>query len=871
MEEEKQEQAQLKQTENQSTINQPTEKSKSALDADRLKEARRAKKAAKRARKKLRKKEAAQKAAEEAARLAAENQKASPNGDDGANKPEESKPADTSKTQEQKSDGKEGKPTDDSAPTSDEKKKAPSDAPEGGKLDEEGVKAHSTNANDKKPSTNGDNEANKPEESKPADTSKTQEQKSDGKEGKPTDDSAPTSDEKKKAPLDAPEGAKHDEEGVDVPATQKPAETAQKNEESKPAEEQKSDKQAQKPEEEKPTKTHEKDEAEQSEGKKEPSKPPQPDAPEEASKPTKPTESEPKVSAMNKILAGLDPSKLSESELAEAERAIYQEIVGLNNKQFATWLTMHPKEAACLEELIHREKTSKVVEQAQKYREEIVQWFDVHGTEKAHKTGYREEIALWLETHRADEAPKTEDKAATEESCKAAREWARKLSDDELTALNTTIEAALEGVSWTDQKRWFAAHPQEDAVIGEQHDRKQELEAIEQWEAAQNAATKTAANAQTARQAVESKKKKQKLFFFMKKKWQEDLEKLEEAAELAQNAASATQRIAEEARPRAEEAMKARAARKAREAEKLKSAEAQKPNEQAQKPEEPAEETPPKQTGTESPREAPKPGKNGVPETPAGTESAAEAPEPSEKPRGEAPEGAKHDEEGVDLPSIKDTPSKTKGEKSSAIEDVYAELFKGATAPEQEQLFEIKKKLNLREDDALWSVIFALNYYSRLYNAIPDHMNEVLSQQIEKISQSQKDYSEESKKHVEEIAQRAAARLTDYTLNEVKKLSTFRLMYLQPLGFLCFFIFCLCLLCFVGGLSFSGVTYSKSLWDTLLFAPAGWIVPFACIPFIILGAVEIYLFTGRRRWTAVGTLCLFGTIFGAICMKILNL
>jgi hypothetical protein len=55
----------------------------------------------------------------------------------------------------------------------------------------------------------------------------------------------------------------------------------------------------------------------------------------------------------------------------------------------------------------------------------------------------------------------------------------------------------------------------------------------------------------------------------------------------------------------------------------------------------------------------------------------------------------------------------------SAIAGFEKLLGRQSTPAEREQLFRVKEALGLRENDALWLILFALQYYESLYRQFP--------------------------------------------------------------------------------------------------------------------------------------------------------
>ncbi len=112
------------------------------------------------------------------------------------------------------------------------------------------------------------------------------------------------------------------------------------------------------------------------------------------------------------------------------------------------------------------------------------------------------------------------------------------------------------------------------------------------------------------------------------------------------------------------------------------------------------------------------------------------------------------------------------------------------TQEEIQRVRQVGTSLNLRDDDALWSLLAAMEYQRAYYEALPKKINKVTAEVLERISDAAD----------KEVAN-AQAKLTDSVVEQAKRLST-KIHYatLLPMAMLAF----LCLMAFGSVLMWAG-------------------------------------------------------------------
>ena len=141
----------------------------------------------------------------------------------------------------------------------------------------------------------------------------------------------------------------------------------------------------------------------------------------------------------------------------------------------------------------------------------------------------------------------------------------------------------------------------------------------------------------------------------------------------------------------------------------------------------------------------------------------------------------------------------------------------------------IKESLNIRDNDALWSIIFALESYIGLYEKIPDRIKETSEKALEDIRESVSVLAKEESAKAQESLIESIVRTSEEIAGRratAAKINSFALMMFVSVVFGS--------LCFVAGLSLGdsspvwllGASKKSTLGliSMILSAPAGWVL-----------------------------------------------
>ena len=170
----------------------------------------------------------------------------------------------------------------------------------------------------------------------------------------------------------------------------------------------------------------------------------------------------------------------------------------------------------------------------------------------------------------------------------------------------------------------------------------------------------------------------------------------------------------------------------------------------------------------------------------------------------------------------------------------YFAFFGKGSEEEQLRLREIASKLNIRDNDAIWIIVFVFNYFGRFYYQLPqkikDTTDNALNNCIESLKKSSEIISQNEAQKSKDIFSETLTKISQEILNQHKKKMRLYDFFL-PLAWSCLGIFCLCLISFIGGAAVAGKCWGHSPVEALLNAPAGWIIPLALIP---VGGVALF-------------------------------
>lgn len=174
---------------------------------------------------------------------------------------------------------------------------------------------------------------------------------------------------------------------------------------------------------------------------------------------------------------------------------------------------------------------------------------------------------------------------------------------------------------------------------------------------------------------------------------------------------------------------------------------------------------------------------------------------------------------------------------------------------EAARLREVGKNLNLREDDALWPLLAAMEYQRIYYEALP-----------EKIAGASRAIMDGMATAAEKETAAAQARLTDSVVREARNLAS-RIQYarLVPMWLLAL----ICLLAYGSLMLWAGFRIDTGRAIPLtasLHMPSGWLISGLCLAAgVFCGALAAQSFAeAEKAWWKKGLEALFFLIFGVI-------
>lgn len=180
---------------------------------------------------------------------------------------------------------------------------------------------------------------------------------------------------------------------------------------------------------------------------------------------------------------------------------------------------------------------------------------------------------------------------------------------------------------------------------------------------------------------------------------------------------------------------------------------------------------------------------------------------------------------------------------------------------EAARLREVGNRLNLREDDALWPLLAALEYQRVYYEALP-----------KKIAAASKTIMDGMAAAAEKETAAAQARLTDSVVREAQNLAS-KIQYdrLVPMGLLAL----ICLLAYGSLMLWAGFRIDTG-WDVplaaILHMPSGWLISglfLSTSVFFFISATKTFAI-GKKEWLKTGALAM-GFIISGIVIFIFSL
>lgn len=172
----------------------------------------------------------------------------------------------------------------------------------------------------------------------------------------------------------------------------------------------------------------------------------------------------------------------------------------------------------------------------------------------------------------------------------------------------------------------------------------------------------------------------------------------------------------------------------------------------------------------------------------------------------------------------------------------YSHFFGDATEGEQLRLRELASKLNIRDNDALWTIIYTLNYFGRFYQDLPEQIRGASADCLENVRKAAEEVGTNEAQKAQVLFAETLKRSTEEILEQHKHRS-FLIELFIPLSLMCFGVFVLCLIAFVAGAATAGKGWGTSPIAALLNAPAGGVLALEMIPvagFMLYRSLTMY-------------------------------
>lgn len=199
------------------------------------------------------------------------------------------------------------------------------------------------------------------------------------------------------------------------------------------------------------------------------------------------------------------------------------------------------------------------------------------------------------------------------------------------------------------------------------------------------------------------------------------------------------------------------------------------------------------------------------------------------------------------------------------VEELYESFFGEGTEEERLRIRELAAKLNIRDNDALWIIIYVMNYFGRFYRDLPNKIRESSDACLENIQITAAKICEAEVRKSQELFTEILARSAEEILERHKKKTWLYDMFL-PLSWTCMGIFCLCLISFTGGAAISRREHPLA---DLMSIPAGWIVPLALIPAAGFAVYRGLLESGWKRYLSLGASIVMIVLFLIVLQYVL--
>ena len=188
----------------------------------------------------------------------------------------------------------------------------------------------------------------------------------------------------------------------------------------------------------------------------------------------------------------------------------------------------------------------------------------------------------------------------------------------------------------------------------------------------------------------------------------------------------------------------------------------------------------------------------------------------------------------------------------------YECFFGNGSEEEQLRIREIAQKIGIRDNDAIWLIVYVMNYFGRFYEALPLRIRECAAASMEDVKERCAAVADAEMDRIKEDLGAAVIERAEELAKQRGGYSVF-----LPVAWICAGVGVLCLACFTAGAAIAGKGWGRTPWDNLLGAPAGWILPIALLPLAAVSAFQVVT-KYRNTRNKKGLLFLAGPVFVVI-------
>ncbi|MBQ7262099.1 MAG: hypothetical protein IJR14_00115 [Synergistaceae bacterium] len=207
-------------------------------------------------------------------------------------------------------------------------------------------------------------------------------------------------------------------------------------------------------------------------------------------------------------------------------------------------------------------------------------------------------------------------------------------------------------------------------------------------------------------------------------------------------------------------------------------------------------------------------------------------------------------------------------EQAQRAEELYSSLFGDGTEAEQLRVRRLSTELGIKDNDAIWIIIYVLNYFGRFYNDLPEKLKGASEACLEDVRKASGAIAEAEARKAQGLFEEALGKSIQQILARYER-RAWLYDLLLPLAWTCVGVFALCLVSFVGGAAVAGKGWGQTPLTALLAAPAGHILPLALLPVAAFALYRGLVETGRTRALALLAAGLLAVLaFGALAFSL---